>query len=189
MSDSEGVLRRAFLGIPVSREIQEKAALIQKELFQIEGGWKQVKPENLHFTIKFLGEISEEKLEKATEKIASADLGKRFFVKVKKLGLFPNENYITVVWLGLEDEEQIFYLHKQIDFALSKLFPLEKDFLAHLTLARVKYIKDREGLRKFLDRYQETILGEMEVNKVVLYESRLEKSGPIYSIIKEFELK
>ncbi|MFH1682566.1 MAG: RNA 2',3'-cyclic phosphodiesterase [Candidatus Woesearchaeota archaeon] len=181
--------KRIFLGIPVNAEIKEKVTEIQQELQQIEGGWKIVQPNNLHLTLKFLGEVKEEKIEKIKEKIASLNLGKPFQVKVKTIGVFPNEDYITVIWFGLEDKEQIFYLHKQIDFALSKLFPIEKDFLAHVTLARVKFIKDKPKFKQFLIKHKNIDLGEMTINKVILYESKLEKEGPVYSILEEFELK
>lgn len=180
--------RRIFLGIPVSEEIKEKVKEIQEELRKIEGGFKIVKPENLHLTLKFMGEVREEKIKKVKEILGNLDLGKKFQVKVRKVGAFPNENYAGVIWFGLEDGEKIFELHKMVDFGLSKLFSVEKDFLAHVTLSRVKFVKDKEGLKNFLGKFKDVELGGIVVDKIVLYESRLKKEGPEYKVVEEYGL-
>lgn len=185
--NSEIKTQRLFLGLPLSEEIKEKVRTLQKELPS--EGFKPVKPEILHLTLKFLGEVREEKTAKVKEILKKLDLGSKFKVKVRTVGAFPNENYVRVIWFGLEDDEEIFVLHKKIDFGLSKLFSFEKDFLAHVTLARVKFVKDKEKLKAFLERFKKTELGEMEVEKVVLYESILSKEGPEYKVIEEYPLR
>ncbi len=182
-------MKRIFLGIPVSEEIKEKVKEIQEELEKVEGGFKIVKPENLHLTLKFMGEVKEEKVEKIKEILKKIDLGERFKVKVREVGAFPKENYVRVIWFGLEKTEKVFELHKIIDFGLSKMFGVERDFLAHVTLSRVKFVKDKEGLKKFLEKFKEVELGEMIVEKVVLYESELGKEGPKYKVLEEYSLR
>lgn len=176
-------IKRIFLGIPVSEEIKKKVKIIQEELPK--EGFKLVKPENLHLTLKFLGEIGEKKVEEIKEVLSKTDLGKKFKVKVRKVGAFPNERYIRVIWFGLEDEKEIFNLHKTVDFGLSKMFAVEKDFLAHVTLARIKFVKDKEGLKRFLEKFKNIELGEMTVDKVVLYGSELKREGPEYTVLEE----
>ena len=111
-------MKRVFLGIPISEEIKNKVKEIGKELNSVEGGFKVVKPENLHLTLKFLGEVEEKKIEKIKEIVSSLDLGNKFKVKVRKIGAFPNHDYVKVIWFGLEDDEEIFTLHKKIDFMI-----------------------------------------------------------------------
>jgi len=178
--------KRIFLGVPVSEDIREKVKEIQKELPK--EGFKLVKPENLHLTLKFLGEVREEKVEKVKEVLRKLNLGKKFKVKVRKVGAFPNDNYVRVIWFGLEDGEKMFDLHKKIDFGLSKMFAVEKNFLAHVTLSRVKFVKDKEGLKKFLEKFKDVELGEMMVDKVVLYQSVLRREGPEYTVMEEYGL-
>jgi len=186
--NSEVKTRRIFLGIPVSEEIKENVVGIQGELGRIEGGFKIVKLENLHLTLKFMGEVREEKIERVKEILGKIDLGEKFKVKVRKVGAFPNENYVRVIWFGLDDSEKIFGLHKMIDFGLSKMFSVERDFLAHVTLSRVKFVNDKEGLKKFLEKFKDVELGEMVVDKVVLYESELKEGGPEYRVLEEYNL-
>ena len=68
-----------------------------------------------------------------------------FSVVLDDIGVFPSENYIRVIWVGLNPEEQVLELQKNIDESLKNLFKKERDFKPHLTLARVKYIEDKKG--------------------------------------------
>jgi len=144
--------------------------------------------ENLHLTLKFLGGVGRRKLEKVKETLRKINWGNGFEVEVHGVGAFPSENYVRVIWLGLEDEEEMFNLHKQVDFGLSKWFKTENNFLSHVTLSRVKFVKDKEQLKKFLEKYREVDLGRMRINKVVLYESKLRREGPDYIVLEEYHL-
>lgn len=178
--------KRIFLGIPVSGEIKEKVKEIQEELPK--DGLKLVNPENLHLTLKFIGWVREDKLEKIKEILRDLNFEKRFKVKVRKIGAFPSENSIRVIWFGLEDSKKIFSLHKLIDSSLSKLSPEEKRFSAHITLARAKLIDDKEKLKKFLEKFKDIELGEMTIDKVILYQSVLRREGPEYKVLEEYSL-
>lgn len=180
-------MRRVFLGIPISEELRGRISHLSKELQR--EGINLVKPENLHFTMKFLGEIDDKKIDLVTKAVKNTDLGKKFNININQLGCFPNQDYIKVIWLGVEDDEQIFDLHKKINFSLSKFFPVERDFLAHLTLARVKFVNDKQALKEFIKKHERIELGEMIVDKVILYESQLGPEGPVYTVLKEFCLK
>ena len=72
---------------------------------------------------------------------------------------------------------------------LGKQFPQDFEFTVHLTLARVKFVKDKLKLLDFLQRNKEIELGETEIDKLVLYESVLGEEGPKYSVLEEFELR
>lgn len=185
--NSEVNLKRLFIGIPLSSEIKEQLRKIQAELKPLEG-LKLVEPENLHLTLKFIGEVKEEKLEKIKAALEKLDLGKKFPVKVRSIGAFPNENYIKVIWFGLEDDTEMADLQKKVDFGLSKMFPVEKEFLSHVTLARVKFVQDKEKLQQFLAKFRNLDLGQMLVEKVVLYESVLKREGPEYKTVEEWGL-
>lgn len=182
----ESKTKRIFLGIPLSEEIKNKVEKIQAELAKIAGGFNLVKPENLHLTLKFIGEVKEEKISKIKEIVKTSDLGRKLKAKVRGIGAFPSENYVRVIWFGIENEERILDLQKKVDFSLSKMFPVEKEFLAHVTLSRVKFVKDKEKLKEFLAKFKDAELGEMEINKVILYESILKREGPEYITLEEF---
>lgn len=177
-------MRRVFLGIPISEELRKKIAQLELP----SEGINPVKSENLHFTMKFLGEIDDKKIEQVIKIIEGLNLGPKFKININQLGCFPNQDFIKVIWLGVEDEDSIFDLHKKIDFALSKYFPAEKDFVAHLTLARVKFVREKQKLKEFIKKHEHVNLGEMTVDRVILYESQLGPDGPVYTVLKEFTL-
>lgn len=181
-------MKRIFLGIPVSEELRLKVSSFQKELSRLPAGFKMVEPENLHFTLKFFGEIDEGRIEKVKEILAKTDLGKKFPVRISGLGAFPNTDHINVFWLGLEDGRKLKLLQEKIDSALSGLFPKEKDFVSHLTITRVKFVKDKKLVKDFLEEHKKDDFGEMMVDKIVLYRSELGKEGPVYTELAEWGL-
>lgn len=181
-------MKRVFLGIPIFGEIKEKIILLNKELSEIEGGFNLVNPDNLHFTLKFLGELSEDKINKIISSINQLDFGERFKIKLKGIGSFPSLEYSKVIWAGVENDEKLFDLHKKLDFTLSRYKANEQEFLAHLTLVRVKFVKDKHALKLFLEKNISFEFGEMIVDKIFFYESELKKEGPIYKILAEFRL-
>src|SRR3989339_751968 len=97
-----------------------------------------------HITLKFLGEVQPDKAEKAVEILKNVKFGP-FSVFLDSIGIFPTENYIRVVWVGLKPESEILELQKQIDESLKQLFKKEKDFKAHITIARVKYPENKKS--------------------------------------------
>lgn len=189
MGFSSQKTKRLFIALPLPPEVREPVGKIQKELKKIEGGFKLVNLDQLHLTLKFLGNVTEEKIKKLCWFLEKINWGRKFKIKIKGLSAFPSENYVRVIWLGLENKEKLFELHKKINASLSKLFSAEKVFSPHLTLSRVRFIKKKEELSNFLKKFKEVSLGEIEVNKVVLYESILKKEGPVYFKLKEIRLK
>jgi len=134
---------RIFLGIPISEEIRSKIEKIQLGLTDLGTGINLVQPENLHYTLKFFGEVEESKIIEVKEILKSIGWGNKFNVRVKKVGVFPNENYVKVVWLGVENDAEMKELSQKIEDKLGKQFPADFEFSAHLTLARVKFVKDK----------------------------------------------
>ena len=96
-----------------------------------------------HITLKFLGEVQPEKVGNVVDILKSIKFN-AFSVALDSVGIFPTENYIRVVWVGIKPEERILELQGSIDNALKPLFKKEKDFKAHITLARVKYPEDKK---------------------------------------------
>ncbi len=180
-------MKRIFLGIPLSEEIKGKCLELQQELSQFEG-INLVSSDNFHFTLKFLGDVEENKIEEIKELLKTIDFGNKFSINIKKIGVFPNSQYVKVIWLGVEEDQQAKSLFQKVEEKLGKQFPQDFEFTTHLTLARVKFVKDKERLLEFLQQNKEVEVGETEVNKVILYESVLTPEGPKYSILEEFLL-
>jgi len=152
--------------------------------------FKAVDNKNIHLTLKFLGEITPKDAEEISNALNFIKNLKKFKISLKGVSAFPNENYVRVLWLGVaEGNKEICELQKRVDDALKFSFPPEKDFVPHLTIARVKYVNNRESLKTFIEKYNDFEFLEFTVEKVSLMKSELRKEGPIYSEIKGFLLK
>ncbi len=152
--------------------------------------FKAVAPENIHLTLKFLGEITQKDAEEISDALNFIGNEKKFKISLKGIGAFPNENYVRVLWINVvEGSKEICELQRNIDDVLKFKFPPEKDFVPHLTIARIKYVYNKEGLKKFIEKYNDFEFAKFTAEKVSLMKSELRKEGPIYSEIHNFPLK
>ncbi|MEM4723580.1 MAG: RNA 2',3'-cyclic phosphodiesterase [Candidatus Hadarchaeum sp.] len=108
---------RAFIAIDIDEPLRQKLAEVQNQLRETGGDFKMVEPQNIHVTLKFLGEIPDKKVEDIAEAIKKAVAGiKKFNMEIKKIGVFPNLNYVRVIWAGVEKGgEEIIALQKKIE--------------------------------------------------------------------------
>ena len=171
---------RLFVEVPLPEELRERIAALGKEIEQ--EGIKLVKPQNMHATLKFIGETHEKKLGEIEKRLQDVTFSP-FKCSLKGVGVFPDESYIRVVWVGVESNGQ---LEKLAGDVISSLKGYGKDdrFSAHITVARVKKKVD---LKEFLERHKDDELGEFEVKGFQLTESVLSREGPAYSVIASFQ--
>lgn len=138
-----------------------------------------------HLTLKFLGEVPDDKVDLIKEKFMSIKF-KPFSLRWDKIGVFPNENYIRVVWVGVEPKEEVVELQKNIEDSL-KEFGFKKDFKfhPHITLARVKFVNDKG---KFIKNLKDIKVKDkkIEVKDFRLVKSTLKPEGPVYEDIEIF---
>ena len=180
---------RCFIAVAVPEELKDKILEVQNKLKQIGANLKLVEKENFHFTIKFLGEIEENQIKEVKEFLASLE-EKSFEISIKGLGVFPTEDYIKVVWLGVEKNQDVFLnLIKKINKNLDKIRKEKKELNTHLTIARVRSAKNKNELKAAVQDLKETEIGEMQVNSLKLISSELTPEGPKYTELAEFELK
>jgi 2'-5' RNA ligase len=152
---------------------------------------KLVEPKNIHITLKFLGDTDEDLICKIEEIIKkSVEKIKPFEIELKGAGVFPNKNYIRVIWVGINNIENLKNISKKIDDQLSLIgFQKEKrDFSAHLTLARVKSLRNKDKILQIVEKYKETDFLNIKVDRIRLKKSQLTPKGPIYSTIREIKL-
>ena len=142
---------------------------------------KFTEPENLHLTLKFLGEIDEEKVNKVRERLKEV-LFEEFSASFGEIGVF-SEKFIRIIWIHLIGAEN---LQKKIDEKLSGLFEKEKRFMSHITIARVKRVKDKNKLMEFLRgiSYEKK---KFRIDRFYLLKSELFPEGPVYSLIGEYK--
>jgi len=184
---------RTFIAVAISSEVREKLAQIQAEFRKGDPDVKWVEPENLHITLKFLGEVSENKLPDVIEKarLAVSEIS-NFRMHLSGLGSFPNLKSPRVVWVGTsEGKDELKKLNEKIEENLSNLgFAREKrEFSAHLTIGRVRSLRGKGKLVKKIEELGNTDVGEFSVDKVLVMESQLSPKGPTYRIIEKIDLK
>ena len=181
---------RAFLAVDLDEKLQDEVSRVQKRIMEVDAPIKFVETENLHFTLKFLGEISNSKLNDITVTIEdNIEEYQPFELSIKKTGFFPHSEYIRVIWLGVEDPEAYSHIQMDLDEEFVKLgFRKERSYIPHLTIARVKGGKNKEALISIIKEMENVSIGDMIVDKLVLKESELTPAGPIYSNLKEFKL-
>ncbi len=170
---------RIFIAVDVPKTLHKPIEDLQKALY--EDGLKMVKPEKLHITIKFLGERDEKSVKLIMNKLTDIK-EEKFTAKIHGLGVFPNSNYIKVVWIGIEPAESFRKLAKSINNALSSDEPFEP----HLTIARVK--KRPENLTKKIGEFKNKEIGYFEVSEFKLKKSTLTPEGPVYQDLASFDM-
>ena len=181
---------RSFLAIELDEELVPKILDVQKEFKKTNANIKYVPSENMHFTLKFFGNIDMDMVEdiaSAVEKVIKNYSS--FDLNIKKCGCFPNKNVIKVLWLGLDEGSPIKNLQKDFDKEFKKLgFKKEKNFISHLTIGRVKSPKNKKEIRNTIEKLEDIEIGQFTVSRICLKKSTLTSQGPIYENIKVFEL-
>ncbi|MEM0384357.1 MAG: RNA 2',3'-cyclic phosphodiesterase [Candidatus Caldarchaeum sp.] len=175
---------RAFIAVDVSdEETVRNIVNVQNELMSVvREGLKPVEPQNLHLTIRFLGEVSDADVQLVVEALSRVD-AKQFTMSLKGLGYFPGGGRVNVVWAGVDQgEEELKKIHDNLEKLLSGI-RIEKDsrFSPHLTICRVKFLKDKQSLLDVISRNRQTFFGRQRVDRISLKKSVLTSSGPVYS--------
>jgi len=137
-----------------------------------------------HITLKFLGEVQPDDAERTIELLKKIKFTP-FAVCMESIGIFPTEDYIRIVWVGIHPEEKVLELQKNIDELLKGLFKKEKAFKAHITLARVKYPEDKKQFLEQLKRIK-VENKRVEIKNFKLIKSTLNPKGPIYEDLAVF---
>jgi len=180
---------RGFIAIDI--EACPKLVEFEREIKKTGADVKLVEPDNVHITLKFLGDTEETLLDEI-EKIMNNAVKEisPFNIQLKGTGVFPNQNYIKVVWMGIEHGDPIATIAHEIDGQLSKLgFEKEKrEFSPHLTIARVKTSRNKDKLLQIIEKYRDIEFTDMKVDSIKLKKSDLTPKGPIYTTLKEVKI-
>ena len=183
---------RAFLGLSLPEEIRESLRQLQRDLAASQADVKWVKPGNLHVTLKFLDEITEEQRRDVEVLLTRlADKEGTFALGVAEVGAFPSMSAPRVVWVGLsEGTETVARIAKTIEEAgrAIGLRREERPFAAHLTLGRLRSSRRRQELVRHLQHITWQPPAPWLVTSVTLYESVLSSSGPEYRVLADVPL-
>ena len=174
---------RVFVSVNLPLEIEDKIKEIQRQIKGVDLiEAKFVKKGLFHLTLKFLGEIEEYQAEKIKEKLNEIKI-QEFETEINEIGVF-SEKFIKIIWLHLTNCDK---LQKAVDDKLEGIFPKEKRFMSHLTIARVKKVKNK---KEFLQNLKKIKIKKIKfkTDRFYLMKSELTAEGPVYEILEEFEL-
>ena len=187
---------RVFIAIDIGEEIRAALSDLQQQLQSKvdikKSDVKWVNPENIHLTLKFLGEIKDEKVVEVcniTEDVAGRH--KNFELDVESVGSFGGRS-ARVVWVGVgRGCDNLLELQKDLDEQLASAgWPQEaRKFTGHLTLCRVRNPKAGVKLAQVSEAYGDFKLGTMSADSVTVYQSQLRPTGPIYTVLGDYKLQ
>lgn len=190
-------LIRSFVAVELPSAVkQELSALLSVLKKRIPQVVRWVDPQGIHLTLKFLGDVTANRIEEINMAIDEATQQlSPFRLELQELGVFPNLNRVQVVWVGAKGElDKLAYLQKQIEFNMEQLgFPREnRAFTPHLTLGRVRNYAppdDRKKIGLILSQTAFISTQIITVDTVNLIKSQLTSSGAIYTRLYISQLK
>jgi len=172
---------RLFLAFPLPVDIVECVEAMQTRLKD-----KNLRlPESPHLTMKFLGDVDEEKLDVLKATLATIK-HPTCEVRLGAIGAFPAASKPRVLWVGVEPVDLLMRLHADAERALKGMFPPDEKFHPHITLARVKSDIDAPTVKRIMAIPVEP--REFEVDRLVLFRSVLTGQGPVYTELMEVKL-
>lgn len=180
---------RTFIAIDLPLAIKDQLEKIQNNLSQLPVKAKWVSSKNLHITLKFLGDTSKEKIEAIKEVCRKSTREHRSFcIDLENFGFLPNLKKPRVLFVDFSCGKGLESLVETLEENLEKTgFKKEKKFRPHITLARIKDLKNINQLAQEIDKLK--IKSSFDVKKISLYESTLTNKGPIYKEIFKSSLK
>jgi 2'-5' RNA ligase len=182
-------LIRSFLAFDIDNdEVRKRLASAQNRLVQTGADVKLVETENIHVTMRFLGDVSVGMVEKIFEEMKKTEFTP-FNVQIKGVGVFPSLSYPRVVWAGITDgADQLRDIFSKLEPRLRGLgfAPDSKGFSPHLTIARVRSGRNKAQLAEFVTKNASHEFGTIKAECLRLKKSALSPKGPTYSTLKEF---
>lgn len=187
---------RTFIAVDFPKEVVNKInEIITYFKAQVpDSALKWVPAENLHLTVRFIGEINSEQLAIISPLLIEAmrDISS-FNIGIEGLGMYPKPANPRVIWLGINDGFPLKTIHQNLNHVLKAINvqPEAREFSPHLTIARLKRQTDPEVVKqigKILSQHKVGFLGHVSVNHLTLYQSSLTPSGPDYKALLTLNL-
>ena len=146
-----------------------------------------------HCTLQFIGQTSETIIPDIEEILQNITQPKKSFIlKINKLGVFGSSYHPTVIWLGINANENLTALHDEIHSKLSNELHIElpkENFVPHITLGRIRKIDNKSKFWKTIEDHQLSYFHEFNVNEILLYRTKFENNQPKYIPLKKFPLQ
>ena len=179
---------RSFIAFDIDSDLViRQLSEVQKTLVNTGADLKIVQPQNIHVTMRFLGNISPDMIDSIHEEMEKVSFAP-FEIELRGLGAFPTLRYARVIWVGIKKgAEELEGIFDQLGPRLQRLGfkPDSKGFSPHLTIARVKSGRNKAELIRTIQEFENHQFGIIKANCLRLKKSVLTPKGPIYSTLKE----
>ena len=183
---------RSFIAIELPLDTRDALGKLLEGLKRYSPDISWVKRENIHLTIKFLGNIHEERIKEIKGAIEDATKGiSPFYLRPFGLGAFPNPKNPRVIWVGIDKSKPLEKIYKELQRGLEKLRFKEEDraFSPHLTLGRIKRPAHGRHLSDAIKKYKNFSAPSFLVQDIVLFKSELHPKGAKYTALERVSLK
>lgn len=177
---------RCFVSVDLPGDLEPAVEEVQRELRDTGADLNPVEPGKVHVTLKFLGEVEDERVEDVESAVrGAAEPMEPFDARFEGVGVFPSRDYIRVIWIGADGGGGFVELAERIEDAAAELgFEREdREFVPHATVARMKSGRGKDRVLDVLDRYEGRVFGSCRVDRVRLKRSVLRPEGAKYSDI------
>ncbi len=182
---------RCFIAIELPDDVKSIISGLQQSLQKKGADIRWVRTENIHLTLKFLGDIEIERADSIMNVIKGTCKDHNCFsIEIKGIGTFPAGKTPRVLWAAVNNNEELLKLQAGIDRDAAFLgFSREKrGFSPHLTLGRFRSSRDKNALMDNIEIMKYESFGQFDVRSIYLIKSELKPSGAVYSILAEFPL-
>jgi 2'-5' RNA ligase len=178
---------RVFVSIEISNDEVINSIKNFQKLIKIDA--KPTELKNLHFTLQFLGEVSEQIIDKIIQSLNTIKFSK-FDISLKGIGVFPKLKSPKIIWIGTDEKSGkiMIELSKKVEKALEPLgFSTDKPFKPHITVFRIK--KKIGDITEEMENHKNVNFGMQEITSIKLKKSELTLNGPVYSDLMEIKIK
>lgn len=182
---------RTFIAIDVKVDRVLKSKWHELKALLNNDSIKWVDEQSLHLTLFFLGNTPIDMVDDIAQKLELAlQSSSSFKISLQGFGIFGNPKTPRVIWVGVASSKPLLTLMQVVRTTISSLAFDEPEgvFSPHFTLGRVRQLKSSSELNSYIDRNKSEILQEVDVERVVFYQSVLTPTGPIYKPLKEIKL-
>lgn len=175
---------RTFIAVEVDPAIRRATVELIDQLRKADANVKWVEPDNLHLTLKFLGDVAADDVAQVCDAVQKAVAEvPPFELEIRGAGAFPNTRRPQTIWIGAGDgETQMADLAERVELGLKK-FGFRRDtrrYRVHLTLGRLRDGRGAHELGQLLQQFTEFQAGRMPVEEVIIFSSQLQRTGPIH---------
>lgn len=185
-------MKRLFVAVKIHPDsrFEDIYTELRKKLILDKIKWVEL--QNLHLTLKFLGKTPSEDFGRVHSVLQeTAARHSCFELSLQQTGIFGSRYDPRVIWLGTNQNPELTALGEDVLTRLDEA-GFERDrgnFVPHLTLGRIKYLTNKKYFQEIISQYQETFFQKQTIGQFYLFESILNSSGPVYKVLKSYDLK